>query len=569
MPELQEIIQMEHAKESSEVLLFHEGLFLKAYEGSAQQLAARYGFKVSVRHVKAVNQQVASVGFPFSSLGTYAPQAEERGGHWLLLLPPVAAMPLDDWKRSIAGDSRPEQWDADVAAAVRRFPLESSTPLECMQFLARWKKKLLLGIVFFVIGSAWGRPTQVVVDTLIQGPRPSNYLPLPSSLTPDELWERLVARPMRLGEGGWLQGFAFDCCRTTVMADGSRVSHPLLRVVADHEGVYALAPCLALRATADSAWLASGLYGSLLCCSAARTPGSPDCYRQLLDECFHGIDRCCPTLFTPFAEGQPATMSVEFTVCDTVRCILFSQLAPSSQGVWRDGRPSADTLRVCYNHGMGVVTWIERIPAADSLPRERYELRNWHLSPLPYKPEFIARKLDRAAAEAAGWRCYVLPGEMPLWLSRRSSANRVLTRAAAMHPLTGVDGDTVRLAADTGWRLVVMWDYGCAGCEQLLRQLQLPARPGSLLTRMEAAGITLYAVNPFGGRTEAFEDYARRSRQPGRLFAAPDMAELSSRELPAAYLYRPDGRLACALSGSSCSPDIIIHAKQRCCEKQE
>lgn len=416
-----------------------------------------------------------------------------------------------------------------------------------------------------MIGSVWGSPALVVVDTLIGTPRPSNFSPLPQTplYTPQELWERLVARSMSLAEGSWLQGFAFECIPSTVLPDGSRVTHPLMRVVADREGTWLLMPRRALRATADTVRLADGRYGTWLRCPRSAQPSGINYYNMILDECFRGTNRCCPTLFTPFASGQPATVSVRFVVDDdSVRCTIFTQLlAPAGRSCHADTM-HRDTLRVCYNHRMGVVTWIERIPEGAGAPREHFELTDWHRTSLPYTPAFIAERLDRGRAEAEGFRCYELPYECPLWLSRQPFHNRVLTGPVAQHPLVGVDGDTVRLADDQGWRLVVLWDYGCPGWEQLRQSMELPARAGSMATRLEAAGISLYAVNPFGGCTEDFRDYAGRTLLQHSLYAAQDFTLMDSRRLPAAYLYRPDGRLACALTGDQCSLDIIINAKQ-------
>lgn len=59
------------AGSEGKVILFEEGMFWKAYEMSAYLLAKRYGLKPTKRYVKAVGQEVISVGFPKESLRRY------------------------------------------------------------------------------------------------------------------------------------------------------------------------------------------------------------------------------------------------------------------------------------------------------------------------------------------------------------------------------------------------------------------------------------------------------------------------------------------------------------------
>ena len=69
MPSVKEILQKEQsANQEGKVILFEEGLFWKAYEMSAFLLAKRYGLKPTKRYIKAVEQEVITVGFPKASL---------------------------------------------------------------------------------------------------------------------------------------------------------------------------------------------------------------------------------------------------------------------------------------------------------------------------------------------------------------------------------------------------------------------------------------------------------------------------------------------------------------------
>ncbi|MBR1877695.1 MAG: four helix bundle protein [Paludibacteraceae bacterium] len=57
------------------VVMFKEGKFWKAYEMSAFLLAKRYGFRPTKRMVKAVGQEIISIGFPDAQLAKYLPNA--------------------------------------------------------------------------------------------------------------------------------------------------------------------------------------------------------------------------------------------------------------------------------------------------------------------------------------------------------------------------------------------------------------------------------------------------------------------------------------------------------------
>lgn len=69
------LIREKEVGTKQQVVLFHEGKFWKAYEMSAFQLVKRYNFKPVKRFVKAVGQEIISVGFPDTHLAKYLPNA--------------------------------------------------------------------------------------------------------------------------------------------------------------------------------------------------------------------------------------------------------------------------------------------------------------------------------------------------------------------------------------------------------------------------------------------------------------------------------------------------------------
>lgn len=87
---------METEKNPRVILLFLEGGFYRAYEQSAfLSVKCLQNFKVTCRHFKSVNSNVAMIGFPIASLAKFATgnmieQCEEMA---LLTLPDAQTLP--------------------------------------------------------------------------------------------------------------------------------------------------------------------------------------------------------------------------------------------------------------------------------------------------------------------------------------------------------------------------------------------------------------------------------------------------------------------------------------------
>lgn len=71
MPTIKDILQEERNRESTQLVLFLEGKFWKAYEQSAYALVQMYNFKPTKRFIKLVGEEVISVGFPQEQLKKY------------------------------------------------------------------------------------------------------------------------------------------------------------------------------------------------------------------------------------------------------------------------------------------------------------------------------------------------------------------------------------------------------------------------------------------------------------------------------------------------------------------
>ena len=163
---------MSAAEEENAVLLFSGGMFWRAYERGAMALCEYvHPFKVTTRFHKAADQWISCVGFPDSSLEKWTEEREMRrldGTCLSLALSDGEKTHIDtafgEWKEQhvaaakragsppVCGDGRQGQAFAAIGARVgdadnavmrlRAFPLERSTPLDCMNFVAELKRML-------------------------------------------------------------------------------------------------------------------------------------------------------------------------------------------------------------------------------------------------------------------------------------------------------------------------------------------------------------------------------------------------------------------------------------------
>lgn len=149
---LQEHLEREKSN-VDRVFLTPEGLFYKAYERSAYILNTQYAplkpARVKVEYLGGAD--VVSVGFPKTSLSKVQVVLQDCSSGE----PPVleALFPIDEdefraWKDSVplkeavARNPEQEEPDTGIVRSIRNFPLENSTPIDCMMFVASLKKLL-------------------------------------------------------------------------------------------------------------------------------------------------------------------------------------------------------------------------------------------------------------------------------------------------------------------------------------------------------------------------------------------------------------------------------------------
>jgi len=165
---VKEIIQIENGNRNT-IILLREGIFWRAYEKSAYAFSMQvHPYKPTRKWVIAVKQDVVSLGFPVS--------AAENVLNGCKVLMRLAASPIDPdgfevWKQTVPRSLPPAVVAPEPAAAspvmepaassvvspavsavgqccdgladcIRRFNIESKTPVDCMLFLMELKRKL-------------------------------------------------------------------------------------------------------------------------------------------------------------------------------------------------------------------------------------------------------------------------------------------------------------------------------------------------------------------------------------------------------------------------------------------
>lgn len=175
MAGIKDILEIEKGRKNVEdwrkLHLFQEGSFYRAYEVSAW-LCHKYihPFKVTHRHVKGIDQSIAFVGFPVTSIEKRKPEgaiiesiAEK---HIVVNLPMEEGVTSDSSQNDFAVWKSLQPLDASkdnetskentkvikgrdgmltlfgVAQMLLAYPIESHSPIDCMLFLADVKKEL-------------------------------------------------------------------------------------------------------------------------------------------------------------------------------------------------------------------------------------------------------------------------------------------------------------------------------------------------------------------------------------------------------------------------------------------
>ncbi len=132
-----EVMEMEKGN-LTEIRLYHEGMFWRAYERSAFMMFSQVKkLKLVTRRVKAAGNEVVSyVGFPLSSFDTVCNGIEilSRSEDCIVLKSPNAITEEEfaAWKKQ-CGPSEA----VDIVKMIKGFTVAEHTPMECMAFIIK------------------------------------------------------------------------------------------------------------------------------------------------------------------------------------------------------------------------------------------------------------------------------------------------------------------------------------------------------------------------------------------------------------------------------------------------
>ncbi|MCD8184878.1 MAG: hypothetical protein LUE99_19425 [Bacteroides sp.] len=172
---VKEIIQMENSNQNT-IILLREGIFWRAYEKSAYAFSMQiHPYKATRKWVIAVKQDVISLGFPVSAVENVLKDCKivlQQEDRLIFAALPTVAGEFEAWKqavplalpdngrnqktnpypdipaaepatKAVTPTATPAKDDnGTVAECIRRFSIESKTPVECMLFLMELKRRL-------------------------------------------------------------------------------------------------------------------------------------------------------------------------------------------------------------------------------------------------------------------------------------------------------------------------------------------------------------------------------------------------------------------------------------------
>lgn len=171
---VKEIIQIENGNRNT-IILLREGIFWRAYEKSAYAFFIQvHPYKPTRKWVIAVKQDVVSLGFPVSAAENVLNGCKvlmRQEARLVLAASPIDPDGFEVWKQTVPRSLPPAVVAPEPAAAspvmepaassvvspavsavgqccdgladcIRRFNIESKTPVDCMLFLMELKRKL-------------------------------------------------------------------------------------------------------------------------------------------------------------------------------------------------------------------------------------------------------------------------------------------------------------------------------------------------------------------------------------------------------------------------------------------
>ena len=135
-------------QDTTKIFLFKEGVFYKAYNEGAFLLKDR-DYKVVVKHIKSIENEVLSIGFPISVLEKLKEnrQIEEYDNYCSLESNIVFSLLLyEEWyQNQITNIKRVDSKyleEYNLKDTIKNYPLANKTPMEVFMWVANLQKMI-------------------------------------------------------------------------------------------------------------------------------------------------------------------------------------------------------------------------------------------------------------------------------------------------------------------------------------------------------------------------------------------------------------------------------------------
>ena len=144
------------SEEVTKIFLFKEGMFYKAYNQGAFYL--RYlNYKIVVKQVKSINQNVISVGFPLSVLNKIRQDyhtTEKSNNVMELSLPAGKRLVPEQYElwykeRTYPGTEKNDKITTKrIIEELKNYPLATKTPVETFMWLSNLQQNIINGNIY-------------------------------------------------------------------------------------------------------------------------------------------------------------------------------------------------------------------------------------------------------------------------------------------------------------------------------------------------------------------------------------------------------------------------------------
>ncbi len=133
-------------QDTTKIFLFKEGVFYKAYNEGVFLLKDK-NYKVAIKHIKSIENEVLSIGFPISVLEKLKEnrQPEEYDNYCSLQSNIVFSLLLyEEWyQNQIANIKREDSKyleEYTLKDTIKNYPLANKTPIEVFIWVAKLQK---------------------------------------------------------------------------------------------------------------------------------------------------------------------------------------------------------------------------------------------------------------------------------------------------------------------------------------------------------------------------------------------------------------------------------------------